>query len=143
MANNRIILIGQDKVIFKEAIATGNITPGMVISSDTNGKVVARPAATKVHPLKVAINNEIMGVGIDTDYVANDTVLHAIVPSGGEFYGLTNAGAVAIAVGDLLKVVNGLLQTIAADEELLAVAVAKQAVTQASGVSQRIVAEAL
>lgn len=141
---SKVISVGQEYCMIKEGKAGGAITPGHVVSrTSTANQVVVRPASVKRQPLMVALANEIFGQDISVAYASTDTLAFGVLPPGVEFYGLTASGAVTLAIGDLLKPVNGELVIIGANEEALAVAIARSAVSKGSGAAVRVLAEAL
>lgn len=105
MTVKTIILRGATKGINKEGFAGGAITPGMLVETNATGKVVAHATASalgKVMPA-FAREREMTGDGIDKAYVADDTTLYTVLPSGAEVFALMEAGHAAVAVGAKLE----------------------------------------
>lgn len=101
MARNTIVLKGRG--IRKEGVAGGAITPGHLISRDANDELVVHAVAAGTAAPTFAVENEVIGKGIDDAYAANDQVLYEHVQPGSEVYALVAAAAAAIVVGDYLE----------------------------------------
>ncbi len=95
MAANTITLKGNAHVIRKEGIViTAAITPGMLIERQATG--IARHATAANNAARAfAVENEVVGDGIDDDYAVADTCLFGIFPPGSEVFAFC-AGAIAI-----------------------------------------------
>lgn len=146
----RVLLIGGDHSLAKEADAFEAITPGHAIYLRPSDTKAAKATGPK-KPFMVATENDLFGAqggpsyGINDPYVANDRVIYYIPCRGAEIQGLVGAAAPAIAYDDYLQVsatVPGCLEKTVTLAN--AVAVARQAVNNSAGGTQvRIRAEAL
>lgn len=93
MTVKTITLKGNDLVIRKEAIADAAITPGMLLELTATG--VKKHAGAGLNAQKMfAVENEVVGDGIDDDYATNDTVLYGIFPPGSEVFAIAGAAGV-------------------------------------------------
>jgi len=100
----RIVCIGNNYAQYKEADAEGVITPGNLMQRTGTGGVVRHSTASqKVQPLRVAVENDIFGKGIDDNYAIGDRVIYMDLDTGCEFIGLVAAGKPAIAIQDLVE----------------------------------------
>jgi hypothetical protein len=149
----RVLRLGADHSLAKEADAYESITPGHIIDLRA-ADAKAIKAARNTAGFRVAVENDIFGAqgqnsyGINDPYVANDRVMYYICIKGCEAMCLVGAGAAAIAYGDRLSVDTGnpgcLKLTSAAGAGAVAIAEARQAVDNSGGSSQaRILVEAL
>src|SRR5579859_761551 len=90
-----------------EGYASGTITPGMLVKfgvTSGNFTLAAQTlAASRNLPKLFALENELLGLGIDDNYVANDFVQSAIFYGGCWVLAGVAANAAAIVVGDLLE----------------------------------------
>lgn len=108
MAERTIFL--KKRPLRKEAIASGSITPGMLIALDTAGKVKAHATAGGIAANAFAFENELTNYDghsgtnhtIDTAYASGDNVYYGVCSSGAEVYALVADGASAIVKGDYL-----------------------------------------
>lgn len=98
--SNRIHLKGD--TIYKEAPAVSVITPGDLVEQISTGFRRHLTAAGNAMPM-FAIENNVVGQGIDTDYPIGDNVIAGAMHSGDEVYALVSAAAAAIVVGDDLE----------------------------------------
>ncbi len=87
----------------KEAIAVATITPGYLVELATATTVQKHSVAGGTAQAAFAVENEVVGNGIDVDYAANDTVLYDVMEKGAEVYALLAAAAVAIPFGGTLE----------------------------------------
>ncbi len=102
MATETIVLKGRG--IREEGVAADTITPGDLIERTANPDEVQRHSTAAANAAKmVAVENEVVGNGIDVDYAAGDNVLFENVQSGQVVFGLVAAGASAITRGDYLE----------------------------------------
>lgn len=87
----------------KEAIASGAITPGHLVefggAQDLRVHATAGGNARKAF----AVENDLMGTGIDTAYALLDQVQYNVFKAGDEVYALVAAGAAAITKGNALE----------------------------------------
>lgn len=90
-----------DVIIEREAHAA--ITPGMIVELNSDDEVLKHDTAgSTVAPCMVALEDELQGNGIDTDYDAGDPVQVWILHPGEVFYGIL-ADNCNIAIGDYLE----------------------------------------
>jgi len=89
--------------IRKEAVAAGTIKPGYIVDRDSANKFAARSSADLAGPTYIAVENDVIGDGIDDDYSAGDQVQVNVFRPGDEVFMLVAAGHAAIALGDLLQ----------------------------------------
>jgi hypothetical protein len=107
----RVVVIGNNYSLYKEAIAAEAITPGHLLTLNASAQAikhnVAGPAAAAgvqfTGPIRVAVENDFFGKGIDDAYAINDQVVYQELDSGCEFMSLVAAGAAAIAYSDLVE----------------------------------------
>ena len=100
MAFKTITVKGNAHVIRKEGIViTAAITPGMLVERAATG-VVRHATAANNAAKAFAVENEVVGDGIDDDYAVADTILYGIFPQGAEIYAFVSG---TIAVGDYLE----------------------------------------
>lgn len=93
MAIKTIIVVGAEFAIRKEGIAAGVVTPGHLVQGpDTDIVVHATAAATAQKAF--AMENEVVGGEIGTDYADNDTILYAVVPPGAIVFAIADSGGV-------------------------------------------------
>ncbi len=93
-----------------ERVAAATITPGMLLELTTGNLVQAHSSlGEEVAPIMFALENELEGEGIDTDYAATDPVQCWIAQRGEEVYALL-ADNQDIDIGNKLKSYgNGML----------------------------------
>ena len=87
-----VILKASAGIIRKEAplAASVDIKPGMLIERTSTGAVKPHAGAAGVHNGLFAVENEVVGTGIDTLYeTTDDTVLFVAAPRGTEIYAST------------------------------------------------------
>ncbi len=98
--SNTIVLKGDP--IYKEAIANGPITPGHLVQFNANHKLqVHSTAGGNAHPL-FAIEESIVGDGIDDAYAQGDTVVYVVPSPGCEINAFLKNGE-NVAKGDFLE----------------------------------------
>ena len=93
MAIKKIIVLGEELCIRTEGIAAGAITPGHLVQGPSTD-VVVHANATDTALKKFAVENEVVGGGIDDAYADNDTVLMASMPPGSIVYAIAGVGGV-------------------------------------------------
>lgn len=137
MAIKRIIVKGT--ALRDEDIALGTITPGYLCEQNAGGVEFHARAAEFAVPT-FAVEMELVGNDIDTDYLINETVLLAHPRSGDIVNALVAASAAAIVRGDLLESAgDGTLRIATAAaattqlERAATVAVAEEAVDNSGG----------
>lgn len=97
---NTILLKGRG--VRKEAIGSGVITPGHLLTLTSAGLLTVH--ATQggyVAPL-FAVENDLVGDTIDDNYASGDYIQAEYLRTGDEVLGLVAAGEAAIVIGDLL-----------------------------------------
>lgn len=107
----RVVVIGNNEALYKEADAAEAITPGHLIALNSSGAAikhnVAGPAAAvganAQGIVRVAVEQDFFGKGIDDAYAVNDRVVYQPLDTGCEFMALVAAGAPAIAYNDLVE----------------------------------------
>lgn len=97
MAVKTIIVKG--KGVRKEGIAVAAITPGNLIERAATGVQKHSTAAANAAPA-FAVENEVVGNDIDTDYATADTVLFVVAGSGVEIHAIVSG---SVALGDFLE----------------------------------------
>ena len=93
MAIKTIIVVGAEQAIRKEGIAAGVITPGHLIQGPA-GDLIVHAAAGETAQKAFALENEVVGGDISTDYADNDTVLYAVMPPGSIVYAIADGAGV-------------------------------------------------
>lgn len=102
-ANRRIVLQGNEDLMYDEKIANAAITPGHLLNVRTDGKVEKHGTAGGTCELLFA-EQDIMGnMTIDTAYEALDLVRMVRVKPGAKINALVAAAAPAIALEDILE----------------------------------------
>jgi hypothetical protein len=81
MAVKKVILVGEEFCIRREALADEAITPGHLLERTATGVQKHSGAASNAQPL-FAYERELTGDDIDTAYAADDTLLMAHCPPG-------------------------------------------------------------
>src|SRR5690606_17830018 len=76
---------------------------GDLVELTSDGKVQRKASAATTAQRAFAVENEVVGKGIDHDYAAGDNVLYEVLPPGAEVYALVPASAAAIVIGDRLE----------------------------------------
>lgn len=100
MAYKTIVLRGDG--VNNEANADGAIKPGMLVERTSAGKVKAHADATAKAQPAFALEDELQGNGISTDYSDGDLVQFRQFRSGDRVYGIIANGE-NIAVGDRVQ----------------------------------------
>lgn len=120
-----------------EYTAGAAITPGDLVIVNSSGAAVVHATAGGATAPLFAIENEIFGKGVDSDYAADDRVLVEACHSGMGVNVNIAAGAAAIVRGDGLESAgNGTMRKLAAGTRI---ATAEEAVdNSASGTDTRI-----
>ncbi len=93
MAIKTIIVVGAELAIRKEGIAAGVITPGHLVQGPDTDIVVHAGAALTAQKA-FAMENEVVGGEIGTNYADNDTVLIAVMPPGSVVYAIADGTGV-------------------------------------------------
>ena len=119
--------------IRKEAEAAGAITPGHLIEDDGNGDVIVHATAAGEGRKAFALENSLIGDGIDDDYADGDTVQYGVFTQGAEVYAFLAAGENA-GIGDaLVSNGDGTLAVMGTGEEAVIMAWAMEAVDNSAG----------
>lgn len=101
MAYRTILLKGDG--VYKEAAAGGAITPGHLITYETDGEVAVHAgAALNAFPM-FALENDVVGKGIADAYATGDRCYFVVPQRGAEVAALVKHGEPAIVIGDLLE----------------------------------------
>lgn len=98
MSYNTTILKGRG--IRKEARAAGVVSPGDLVEFTSAGKYQRQSVDGMRVMRSFAVENELFGKGLDTDYADGDQLLVESCTPGMEVYATVAANAAAIAVGD-------------------------------------------
>lgn len=93
MAIKTITVLGNDLVVRREGLAAGVVTPGHLIQGPDTDLIVHAVAGGTMVP-KFAVENDIVGNGIDDDYADNDTLLYGVFPAGSKVYAIAGTGGV-------------------------------------------------
>ena len=107
----RVVVIGHNEAQYKEAPVAEAITPGHLVAINSSGQMikhnVAGPAAAAGANaqgiVRVAVENDIFGKGIDDAWAVNDQGLYQVLDSGCEIMALLAAAAPAVAYNDLVE----------------------------------------
>lgn len=91
--------------IIEEYVASGTITPGMLLEYDSDGKVKAHSTADGTAIPMFALEDELQGNGLSDNYSADDQVQVWVAQRGEQAYAML-ADNENIAIGDFL-VSNG------------------------------------
>jgi hypothetical protein len=153
MSGGKHTVILKGRGIRKEAIAGGAIQPGDLLTVNSSGQFIRHATAKGPARRLFAVENELFGKGIDTNYASTDNVLAEDCYSGMEVQCNIAAGAAAIVKGDLLESAgDGTLRKRTAESQLttgnytytsagVAIAQAEEAIDNSggSGIVQLIV----
>ena len=127
MAKNTIALKGRFER--KERLANAAITPGHLVEIMSTGKLRVHAGLGTAAQRAFALENDLIGQGVDDAYDANDTVQYGVFAPGAEVYALLGTGESA-AIGDFLESNgNGTLQVASTPVEGTHVGIALEAVT--------------
>lgn len=111
MTPNRIVLIGQ-RSRYDEAVADGNIYPGMKLKEKSNGRVVADDEMGSTAPLIIAIEDGFCGKTIkELNYTANNVARFYRPGKGDRFLMLLKNGQNVTEATDLVSAGDGTLTT--------------------------------
>lgn len=98
---NTIILKGNG--IRKEGAASSAITPGYLVEFGGANDLQPHSTAAANARKAFAVENDLVGDGIDTDYAVGERVQYEVFGSGCEVYALVAAAATAITKGAALE----------------------------------------
>lgn len=113
MAAKTILLKGDH--IRKEVVATGIVTPGM--------QVTLLGAAGGGIRKAFALENDLIGRGIDDDYAVGEVIQTGVMPPGAEVYALLASGGNVSAGAALKGKSDGTLEASAAIGDIIAYAI--------------------
>lgn len=99
MAPKTIVLKGDP--IRKECVAGGAITPGHLVSFDSNGDLVVHPTEGGDAQPRFAVEQEFIGDGITDAYADDDQVQYVVARPGDEIYAILTTSQ-TIKKGDAL-----------------------------------------
>ena len=100
-ANPSTIILKGDGVQ-KEGIADAAITPGYLVEVMTTGNIRKHAGAGLNTQAAFALENEVIGEGIDDAYAIADNCIYSVLGNGAEVYALV-ANAVVVVVGSYLE----------------------------------------
>jgi len=101
MAKNTIKIKKYADIIV-EAVADAAITPGMLLEYTSTGTVKKHATAAGKHAFMFALEDELQGRGIDTDYAAGDKV-QVWIAGRGDIVNCLLEDEAAIAIGDFVE----------------------------------------
>lgn len=115
--------------ILKERKANAAITPGHLVEIMSTGNLRVHATAGGQAAKAFALEQDLIGRGIDTAYAAGESVRYAVFSPGAEVYALLVTGETS-AIGDFLESAgNGTLQVASTPVEGSNVAIALEAIT--------------
>jgi hypothetical protein len=85
----------------REGKANGVITPGMLLNIRNQAAIVAHNEAGQECQAAFAVENDLVGKGINDNYAVGEQIRYQILPDGARVYARV-AAAQNIAIGDLL-----------------------------------------
>ncbi len=121
--------------IRKEGESSGVITPGHLVEFGGSQDIDVHGAAAGEARKAFALENDLIGDGIDDDYAQNDTVQYGVFVPGAEVYAWLEYGQTT-AIGDaMVSAGDGTLQLFieSSDEKGAIVAYALEVVANTSG----------
>lgn|SRR5512146_187176 len=140
MAKNTIALKGD--YVRKERKANAAITPGHLVELMSTGNIRKHATIGGQSAKAFALENDLIGKGIDDAYAANDSALYGVFAPGAEVYALLLLGE-SCSVGDYLESAgDGTLQVASTAVPSSNVAIALEAVT-GGGTAKRVKVEVL
>lgn len=130
------------EAILKEREANAAITPGHLVELMSTGKIRVHATIGGQAQKAFALENDLIGKGIDDAYAADDNVRYGVFTAGAEVYALLLSGETS-AIGDFLESAgNGTLQVSSTPVEGSNVAIALEAITGGAG-AKRVKVEVL
>jgi hypothetical protein len=130
-------------LVRKERIANAAITPGDLVEVMSTGKLRRHGTMGGPGQIAFALENDLAGKDIATDYAANDTVQYGVFESGAEVYAWLQINESCV-IGDFLESDGlGKLQVASTPIEGSNIAIALEAITGGGGVAKRVKVEAL
>lgn len=103
MAMNTILLESAGVPQLNERSAVAAITPGDFLERSLIGSYQRQSTAGQPGPKLVALEQDLIGQGIDDDYAVGESVRAVYATPGNWIYAFVPAGAAAIVVGDDLQ----------------------------------------
>src|SRR5512146_1628351 len=100
MAKNTIALKGD--YVRKERKANAAITPGHLVEIMTTGNLRKHATPGGAAQRAFALENDLIGKGVDDAYAANDSALYGVFAPGAEVYALLLTGE-SCNIGDFLE----------------------------------------
>lgn len=123
----------------REGILGGVVRPGMLLNVRNPAAIVAHNEAGQECQCAVAIENDLVGKGIDDNYASGERVRYHVLKDGEKFYGIIDESQ-NIAVGDLLSSSgDGTLKEAAATDFVLGIA--RSAVVVGAAATGRCIVE--
>jgi len=98
-----ILLNSVNTPFYKEAKAAEVITPGQFITRDSNLEYTVQGVAADIAPRLVAVENNLLGKGIDYDYPVGENVRAVYMQPGYEVYTTVAAGAAVVTAGQYVE----------------------------------------
>lgn len=107
----RVVVIGHNEALYKEADVAEAITPGHLIALNASNQMIKHNVAGPVaaaganiqNSVRVAVENDLFGKGIDDAWAVNDRGIYQVLDTGAEFMALVAAAAPAIALHDYVE----------------------------------------
>jgi len=128
--------------IRKEGEASGTITPGMLVEFGGSNDLQAHSTAAGIGRKAFAVENDLIGRGIDDDYSAGEVVQYIIPEPGGEVYALL-AGGETVSKGDaLVSAGDGTLAAMGSGEEAGLIGFAMEDLANSASLPARLIVEA-
>ena len=139
---NTIILKGG--FVRKEGEASAGITPGHLVEFGGTNDLRVHASAAGVARKAFAIENDLVGDGIDDAYVVGDSVQYGVFESGAEIYAWLNYGESVSKGAALVSAGDGSLAAVGSEPETdVVVAFAMETKDNSTGgVDVRIIVEA-
>ena len=131
--------------ILKEGEASEGITPGHLVEFGGSNDLQLQSTAAGVARRAFALENDLVGKGVDDAYVAGDTVRYGVFEQGAEVYAWLDGGENVAKGAQLVPAGDGSLAEVGSGEEASICAFAMEAVdnsgTSAGGAHKRIIVE--
>lgn len=127
----------------KEKVANAAITPGDLIELMSTGKIRRHSTIGGQGQIAFALENDLIGKDLNTDYGAGEQCQYGVFESGAEVYAWLTINA-SCAIGDFLESDGlGKLKASSTPVEGSNIAIALEAVTGGGGVAKRVRIECL
>lgn len=97
----KTILLSSCYAVQREGKTAGVVRPGMLLNIRNQAAIVAHNEAGQECQAAVAIENDLVGKGIDDNYANPEQIRYAVLRDGDKFFGIIDENQ-NIAVGDLL-----------------------------------------